>query len=156
MNHALYHVPSSENNSNTPTKNPKHPASHSTSATMDLRQLWSEMAQFLRATLTANSGLQSRRRTLPKQTPPQQTSLSSYRCQMNSKVVTIGSVIKAKRQIAPADATVACHSLSDQPTQEDPACYLLKSRKRTTNNNPYIALNKEECLLIFFGLLSIE
>ena len=56
---------------------------------------------------------------------------SNTLCQLHSKIVTIGSIIKARRQVAPADASIAYHTLTDQPTQSDPAAFTLKRKDFT-------------------------
>ena len=53
---------------------------------------------------------------------------STSRCQMNNKVVTLGSIIKTRRELAPADAQVAYHTLTDQPSQSDPTFFVLQPK----------------------------
>ena len=56
---------------------------------------------------------------------------SSDRVQLGSKLMLLGSLVRAKRDVAPADAIVAYHSIVDQPTQDDPAAFRLESKGYT-------------------------
>ena len=62
---------------------------------------------------------------------PFELSGSTSRVQMNSKVVPLGSLIKTKREISPADALVAYHVMRDQPTADDASAFVLSPKAFT-------------------------
>ena len=49
----------------------------------------------------------------------------------NSKWVTLGEIIRAKRELTPTGAIVSYHDLSDCPTPEDPSAFRFEPKKMT-------------------------
>ena len=56
---------------------------------------------------------------------PFQLQSSESRVTMSAKVTPLSSLMRAKREVSPADAVVAYHTLKDQPTAADPKAFVL-------------------------------